>query len=101
MRDLVILRHVRIEITFPVELRETGNLAVKQKAGEHRQAERLVIRHGQHARQTEADGADVRVRLRAKRIGAAAPHLRFRLELDVCFQADDRFVFHRAKKLKQ
>jgi hypothetical protein len=94
LRDLVILRHVRIEITFPVELGEAGNLAIQQETGEHRQAQRLVVGHGQHAGQAEADGADVGVGRRAECIGATAPHLRFRFELDVRFQPDDRFVFH-------
>jgi hypothetical protein len=31
LRELVILRHVRIEITFPVELGEARNLAIEQK----------------------------------------------------------------------
>ncbi len=95
LRDLVILRHVRVKITFPVELREAGYLAIEQETGEHRQAQCLVVRHGQHAGQAEADGADVRVRRRAECIGAPAPHLRFCFKLDVGFQADDRFVFHK------
>ena len=92
--DLVILRHVRVKITFPVELGEAGNFAIQQKAGEHRQAQRLVVGHGQHAGQAEADGANVGIRRRAERVSAAAPHLRFRFKLDVRFQPDDRFVFH-------
>ena len=96
--DLVILRHVRIEIILPVKLGAAGDFAIQQQAGQHGQAQRLLVGDGQHAGQAEADGADVGVRRRAEFIGAAAPHLRFRFELDVRFQPDDRFVFHIAGK---
>jgi hypothetical protein len=32
---LIVLRHIRIEITLPVKLGETGNLAVQQIPGEN------------------------------------------------------------------
>ena len=99
LRDLVVLRHVRVEVVLPVELGVAGHRAVEQKAGERRQAQRLLVRDGQHAGQAQAHRADVGVGRRAELIGAAAPHLRLRLKLDVGFQADDRFVVHNAGRL--
>ena len=58
-----------------------------------------AIEHGQHAGHPEADGADVGVGRRAEGIGAPAPHLRLRLELDVGLQTDDRFVFHKCGEI--
>ena len=96
--DLVVLRHVRVEIILPVELGVAGDGAVEQEAGERRQPQRLLVGHRQHAGQTQAYRADVGIGRRAEFIGATAPHLRFRLKLDVGFQADDRFVFHTATR---
>jgi hypothetical protein len=95
LRDLVILRRVGIEIVFAIELRERRDGAIEQQPGQYGESQALVIGDGQHAGQTEADGADVCVRWRAEFIGATAPHLRFRFELDVCLQPDDRFVVHK------
>ncbi len=96
LRDLVVLRHVRVEVILPVELGVAGHRAVEQKTRERGQPQRLLVGHGQHPRQAQAHRADVGIGRRAKLVGAAAPHLRLRLELDVGFQADDRFVVHNA-----
>ena len=94
LRELVIFRRVGIEITFAVELREARDFAVQKKTRQHREAQRLVIRHGQHAGHSETNRADIRVRLGTILVRAAAPHLGFCFKLDVRFQPDDGFVFH-------
>ena len=99
LRELVIFGGVGIEITFAVEFGEARNFAVQQVTRQHRQTQRLVVRHGQHAGQAEADGTDVGVRLGTVSVRATAPHLRFGFELDVGFQTDDSFVFHCGENL--
>ena len=95
--ELVVLRGVGVEVILPVELRVARDLAVEQQSGEHGEAEGLLVRHGQDAGQAEADGADVGVGCCAEGVGAAAPHLRLGLELDVRFETDDSFVFHKGR----
>ena len=73
--DLVILRHVGVEIILAIELGEAGDGAIEQQAGEYREAQGFVVGDGQDTGQAEADGADVGVGGRAEFIGAAAPHL--------------------------
>ncbi len=94
--DLIILGRVGIEIILAVELGKARDAAIQQVARQRGQAQALVIGHGQDAGQAEADRADVGVGRGAKFIGATAPHLRFRFELDVRFQPDDSFVVHKA-----
>ena len=94
LRELVIFRRVGVEIIFPVELRVARDRTVEQITGQHGEAQRLFVGDGQHTGQAEADGTDVGVRLRAKQVGATAPHFGFGFKLDVCFQSDDGFVFH-------
>jgi len=36
LRNLVVLRHVRVEVAFPVELTETGNATVTHEPGHDR-----------------------------------------------------------------
>ena len=92
LRDLIILRHVRIEIILPVELAARGDLAAEHLAGEDRLHDRLLIRHRQHAGHPEADGTDMRIGSAAELVLARAEHLRVRLELAVDFKADHDFV---------
>ena len=94
LRDLIILRHVRIEIIFPVELRDWRNVAVEHQSGQHRHAQRFVIRYRQRARQTKTDRTSVCVRRRAKFHRARAKHLRARLQLDVNLQSNCRDIIH-------
>jgi hypothetical protein len=75
LRDLIVLRHVRVEITLAVKLRPGRQRAVEEQTGERSEAERLFVGHRQHAGQAEAHGADVGVRSRAEFVRASAPHL--------------------------
>ena len=47
--NLIILRHVRIEIVFPVEFTDRRDVAAKHEAREHRHAQRFVVHHRQRA----------------------------------------------------
>jgi hypothetical protein len=90
--DLVILRHVRVEIIFAVELAALGDAAAEHFAGEDGFHNRLFVRDRQHAGHPEADRADMGIDRAAELVFAAAEHLGVGLELDVNFQADDGFV---------
>jgi len=92
LRDLVVLRHVRVEIVFPVELAPRRDLAAEHLAGEDRLHNRLLVRHRQHAGHPEAHRADMGIARAAELVLARAKHLRIRLELAVDFQSDHDFV---------
>ncbi len=94
LRNLIILRHVRIEIILPVELADRRDVASEHEAGEHRHAQRFVIHHRQGAGQPEANRTSVRVRFGAKFNRTRAKHFRARLELNVDFKADGGDVLH-------
>ena len=94
LRDLIILRHVRIEIILAIEFTERRNFAAEHQSRQHRQAQRLVIHHRQRARQAETDRTGQRIRLRPKLDRASAKHLRARLQLDVYFETDRDQIFH-------
>lgn len=67
---------------------------MQKQAGEGRQSEGFLIRHGQHARQPQAHGTHEGVRTGPKRVGTSTPHLGAGLELNVRLEADDGFVIH-------
>src|SRR5690606_37868328 len=91
--DLVALHQVRIGVVLAVELRVARNLAAEREASHQRVGHGLLVDDGEHARHAEADRTDVGVGGGIEVLAvAAAEHLRFRLELDVHFHADDGFV---------
>ena len=49
LRDLVVLRHVRIVVALAVELADLSDFAAKHEAGENGQLERLLVHHRQSA----------------------------------------------------
>ena len=71
LADLVLLRHVRIEVVLPVE-RPRLDRAVERRADAHRQLDRLAVEHRQRAGQAERDRVDVGVGLVAEPVRAAA-----------------------------
>ena len=99
LRNLVILRHVRIEIVFTIEFRYWRDAASEHQSGKHRHAQRVMIHHRQGAGHTEADWTRVRIWLRSKLNRRSAKHFRARLELDVYFQADRCDVVHATQDL--
>ena len=92
--DLVVLGDVGIEVALAVELADAGDLAVEQHAGHGAQAHGLAVEGRQRAGIAEADRADLRVGLGAGLRGAAAEHLRARLELDMDLESDGDLVVH-------
>ena len=86
--NLIVLRHVRIEITFAIELAERRDVAPEHQSGQDREPERFVVHHWQRAGQPEASRTSVRVRRRSEFHPATAEHFRARLELDVHFETN-------------
>src|SRR5262249_41537625 len=74
LRDLVVFRHVRIEVVLPIEFGMSRYRAVEKKTGQSGQAQGLLVRDGQNAGKAEAHRADVGVWRRAELIGTTAPH---------------------------
>ncbi len=76
LRDLVIFRHVRIEVVLPVEFRKRGNFRVKGQTRADHVLDRDAVCNRQRTRKRKANRADLRVRLAAELVRAAAEHLR-------------------------
>ena len=90
LADLVVLRHVGIEVVLAVEdraLRTSQCSAVPIAQGE---LDCPLVEHRQRAGQPEADRADVGVRFVAEGVAAPAEQLRRRGELAVHLETDDR-----------
>ena len=90
LADLVVLRHVRVEVVLPVEQR------VRRDRRSPSARPILMIRAiasrlgtGKRPGVPQAHGTGVRVGLAAERVGARAEHLRGRRELDMAFEPDD------------
>ena len=93
LADLVVLRHVGVEIIFAVELADRADLAAEHEAGEGGEFERLFVHHGQRAGHAEADGADIGIWLGAVFDRTGAEHFAAGLELHMDFEADGGDVF--------
>ena len=59
LADLVVLRHVRVEVVLPVEQRVRRDLAVERETDLHDPADRLGVRHRQRTGMTQAHRAGV------------------------------------------
>ena len=92
LADLVVLRHVGIEVVLPVEQRAGRDRRAEREPDPHDRLDRAFVRHRERARQAEADRADVRVRRRPERVAAPAEHLRVGRELDVALEPDHGLV---------
>ena len=92
LRDLIIFGHIRIEIILAIELRERRNLRAEREARADHVLDGRAVGYRERARQRQADGTDLGVRLAAELVDAAAEHLGRRAQLDVALDADDRFV---------
>ncbi len=93
--DLVVLRHVGIEVVLAVEGRMAVNLATEHHSTHDGEFHRLLVHHGKRPRIAEAHRAHVRVGLAASLQEAAAEHLRPRLQLDVRLKSYRVLEFHR------
>ena len=54
LADLVVLRHVRIEVVLPVERSHGWTVQLQGQAEAHGQLDRLLVEHRQRAGQAEA-----------------------------------------------
>ena len=93
LADLVVLRHVGVEVVFAIELADRANLAVQHEPGEGGEFERLLVHDRQGTGHAEADRADIGVGFRAVFHRAGAEHLAAGFELHVDFEADGGDVF--------
>src|SRR6266487_6332273 len=87
--DLVALRIVRIEVVLAVEDGVLRDVTVEREPELDRPLDRQLVRNRQRTGVCEADRTGLRVRCTAEAVGAAAEHLRPRLQLDVDLEADD------------
>src|SRR5206468_962548 len=71
-----------------------GDCAVEREAELDGLFDRPPVGHGQRAREREAHGARLAVRLATEAIAATAEHLRLRLQLDVDLQPDHGLPRH-------
>ena len=88
--DLVVARHVRVEVVLAGELAPFGDLAVQGQAQLDRVVHGGLVEHRQGAGQTEGDRGQLRVRIAAELHMRRAEQLGVRAQLDMRLQADDR-----------
>ena len=102
LRDLIVLRHVRVVIVLTVELADFRYVAAEHQAGPGREAKRLSVHHRQCAGKTEAGRASMGIRFGPVLDPATAEHFALGLQLGVNLKADRCNVFsaHFAKLLK-
>ena len=102
LRDLIVLRHIRIKIVFPVKGAVAADRAPQHQAGEDRQPNRLAVHHRQRARIPHANRTHRGVGFLAEGQAAPAKHLGRRLELDMRLQTDgDQVLNHTNQDLSK
>ncbi len=95
LRNLIILRIIRIKIILAVKFAELVNLAVGRQPHRHRVLHDLLIQYRKRPRHTGADRAGVRVRSRAERGRASAEDLGLRRQLYMNLQSNDCLILLR------
>lgn len=90
LRDLVVTRHVRIEVVLAGELAPLVDLAVQREAELDRVVDGGRVDDRQRTRQAEAHRRQLGVRLGAEGDRRRAEQLRVRRQLDVRLETDDR-----------
>src|ERR1700680_2560351 len=81
LRNLIILRHVRIEIMLAIEFTDWRYARLKNQTRQGSQFERLQVHHRQSARQYQTDRTDMPIGVRAVFDGTTTKHLAPRLQL--------------------
>jgi hypothetical protein len=84
--DLIVLRHVGIEVVLTMEQAPPCDLAVESETDLHRVLDGLLVGNRERPGQPEAHGAGARVRLTGEGDLAATEHLRLGGQLDVDLQ---------------
>ncbi len=92
LRNLVALGQVGIEVVLARKDRPFAHLAIQRQRGQHGKLHGLGIQYRERARQADAHGTNVGIRLRTKSIRAAAKNLARGEQLHVHFEADHRLV---------
>ena len=92
LRDLVVARHVRVEVVLTGELAPLGDFAVQGKAQLDGVIDGGLVDHRQTARQAEAHRGQFGVRLAAELDVGRAEQLGVRGQLHVGFQTEDHIV---------
>ena len=88
--DLVVLRHVGIEVLLSMEEAVGGDLAVRCQPSEHREIDGSLVRHRQGTGHSQTHRTHPSVGLATEGDLTAAEHLRAaRGELGVYLEADD------------
>ena len=83
---LVVLRHVRVEVTFAIPLGNFRRMAAEHQAGQYRAFDGVFIEDGQGSRESHADGADVGVGFVARSCLAGTEHLALCFDLAMDFK---------------
>ena len=92
LRDLIVARHVRVEVVLAGELAPLGDFAVQGKAQLDGVIDGGLVDHRQASRQTEAHRGQLGVRLAAELDVGRAEQLGVRGQLHVGFQTEDHIV---------
>src|SRR5690606_19202867 len=92
LRDLEVLRHVRIEVVLPCEPAPLRDLAVQRQPDANRRLHGRPVEHRQRSRQAQAHRAHLGVRRCAELCPAAAEHLGRRPKLDMNLQTEHGLV---------
>ena len=92
LRDLIVLRIIRVEVVLPVKLAHLGDLTVSRKPDRHRVLYHLFVQHRQGARHSGAHRTCMRVRRAAEFCAAAAEDLRLSSKLDMHFKSNDCLI---------
>src|SRR5690606_29031659 len=88
LADLVVLRHVRVEVVLPGEHRR-HDAALHRATEPHRVLHRPLVEHRERPGEAEAHRTDVGVRFGAELVAAPAEQLARRAQLAVHLEADD------------
>src|SRR5664279_5087443 len=83
LRDLIVLRHVGIEVVLASEPAPWRDAAMQREPDANRRLDRDRVGHGQRTGQAKAGRAGVRVWCGTEGGGATAEHLRAGAEFDV------------------
>ena len=97
LADLISLGQVGIKVILALEDRAAADLGADGETEHKRIAHGLLVEHGKHPGHGEIDGAGLRICRGAKGRGSAGKDLGLRGQLQVHFQADDRFPTHPAR----
>ncbi len=93
LRELVVLRVIRVEIILPIPRAAGGDVGADHQTEEDGFLHRFAVHHGQRAGQAEDDRVDLFVRLLAEAPGRGREDLGAGVQLHVHLETDDDFPF--------